>query len=46
MRDAMAALRQRGATFFRFSVRPMTGQITVEGWRVPPPIDGQGEPPL
>lgn len=43
-RDAVAALAMRGATFFRFSMRPATGLILVEGWIDWP--EDQGELPL
>jgi hypothetical protein len=43
-RDAVASLQKRGATFMRFSFRPLTGLILVEGWLDMP--DDQGDLPL
>jgi trans-aconitate methyltransferase len=46
MQEATATLRERGATFFRVSVREMTKEIIVEGWRTMPDPDKQGDLPL
>jgi hypothetical protein len=42
--EAVKALRERGATFFRMTIKPAVGEIIFEGWREPP--DDQGPPPL
>lgn len=42
--DATASLKQRGATFFRTSMKSVTKEIVVEGWRVFP--NEQGDLPL
>lgn len=42
--DAVASLRERGATFFRITTKPLVSEIIAEGWRVQP--KDQGDPPL
>jgi hypothetical protein len=37
---AVEALRERGALWFRVSVKPMSGEVVVEGWRERPPDQG------
>jgi hypothetical protein len=44
IREATEALQERGARFFRLTLKSAVGELVVEGWRQQPAE--QGEPPL